>query len=336
MQGPARGQRAAATLPLERVRLLWIFGLASAGLAIGALTFAACGGTTGRPDMAAPGAADAGGLADVTAEGAADAAGGDDSAEQFDTTIQYADRVLPDVEAVGDGGFEAGSLMLNCPPDLQAITLQDGSVVPVDAGNASLGSQEIAATYASGGTQVPAGPGSPCATQVWTTSAACDACLRTTDWGNAGWVGEVAPAELPPCSDMADAGTAHVGPGNGMLRSQLCVELFNCMMQHQCFWGTAGPAGCMCNEGQNYCVMNGGDGVCFQQELAAFEAPPGTSYVTLLNELTKSFPRTRRGTRPRQPTSSCPTWPTTADRSANQPTRGCPMDIDPGCQGGSS
>jgi hypothetical protein len=254
---------------------------------VGALGFAACGGTTGRPDPVAMESDDGGeGGADAPLDSTVDASSeaGDDSAQAFDTTIQYADQVLPDVAPFVEGGVEAATVSLpNCPPDLQAIYLPDGAVVPVDAGNASLGALEIPAAYAADGTQVPAPPGTPCATQVWTTSADCDQCLRTMAWGNADWAGSVAGAELPPCSDLVDAGNASVGPGNGRPLYTLCRELFDCYMQTRCFWGADGMDDCWCNEDQAHCLSNGGDGVCYAQELAAFQAPPATPYQMIIN-----------------------------------------------------
>ncbi|HSY22069.1 MAG TPA: hypothetical protein VK841_08150 [Polyangiaceae bacterium] len=120
---------------------------------------AACGGTTGRPpppEMSVP---------DASSGDPFDLDGG-----PFDVTIQYVDRVLPDVtpppseDAGADGG--EGGAALNawpCPPDLCLLS-DDAGYAPMDpVSGCPDGSAPTAAAYEDGGLVIPAPFDSICA-----------------------------------------------------------------------------------------------------------------------------------------------------------------------------
>jgi hypothetical protein len=195
----------------------------------------------------------------------------------------YADRELPDVLAPTEGGgIDAGDQWPTCAPDIPATLENDGSATPFYEGG--VGTTEVAAVFTGDGGEALAPQGSACASQVYLGSAACDECLREQNGGDpsAGpWFGEFGGAVLPPCSDLYNAGTAAVGPGAGQSRYDLCVAYFDCIQNSACWAATPGgdAGGCECNTNLVDCAMTGGNGVCYQKELAALEVPPGTSFT---------------------------------------------------------
>jgi hypothetical protein len=237
-----------------------------------------CGGTTGREDLPPPNLP-SGTPGDATVpEGGADATlpqGTSDGGESFDVVIQYADQVLPDLQAPAQVDASTSTAVI-CAPDIPAVIAVDGGITLLLDGDISAQNFEVPAEFLDGGEQATAPPGSPCATHVWTYSAACDACLRFNQYGTSNWLGQYGPAELPPCSDLAEAGVATTGLMAGTPRVQICQNLFSCLLSTGCFTGTSGLVGCYCKEAVTMCNMNGGDGVCYPQELAAMEIGSGS------------------------------------------------------------
>ena len=265
----------------------WMTGLATiAGACTGGLVvLASCGGTTGQ-NGPPPGATNSGMDATVIDAGAR----GDDADESFDTSIQYTDRALPDVGAPGEGGSggDAGGELPFCPPDIPAVFEDAGIGTPIYDG--SVATYELPAVFTAGGGTDLAPPGSPCASQVYLGSSACDECVKEQSGGLGPWTGAFGTALLPPCSDLWDAGSASVGPGAGLSRHDLCVALYECILTTGCWLTTPGDlTPCTCNPedggGAAHCIANGGDGPCWPQELAALETPAGTSFVDTVMEL---------------------------------------------------
>jgi hypothetical protein len=261
-----------------------------------------CGGSTGHedlPNMPSLNMADAtdseagadGGAADGTADaldGTAPEGDLDAYDNSFDTTIMYADRELPDIQAAPEvgPGADAGNALPVCAPDIPANQLPDGGVVPVL--DMSGGDFEIPAVFTPDGGEAPAPAGSPCASQVWLGTAQCDLFTKENAAGAMNpWNGPYGTAILPPCSDLVDAGAPSVGPGAGVPRYQLCWNLFNCIVAHACATDPS-LSKCICKSSALQCLMNGGDGPCYQEELAALEIPPGKPSDEYL-QVTKSF-----------------------------------------------
>jgi hypothetical protein len=256
-----------------------------------------CGGTTGKE--ANPGSTqtsdadiDAGVTVDATVDVTIDA--GEDAADFFDTTIVYADRALP------EGGGQpiqneasAQQAIVMCAPDIPATYLLDGGVALVLDG-ASTANTEVPAVFTDAG-EVLAPEGSPCVTQVWLGSADCDQCMRDQFGGGMGgpWMGEYGTAEMPPCSDLLNAGTAAVGLGAGQTRYQLCENLLDCLLTSHCAT-EEGLNGCICNlPTASTCVSNGGAGPCINQALAAAEitgGTPGDQFFQLSKQLGRINP----------------------------------------------
>jgi len=204
--------------------------------------------------------------------------GNDDASEVFDTAIQYVDRALPDVGMASEGGGGAVEAGVLCAPDIPAVYLADGGIALVLDGALLDNPTEVPAIFTNGG-QAPAPEGSECATQVWLGAAACDQCLRDQTGGVPGdpWAGQYGPAELPPCSDLWEAGTAAVGMGAGQTRYQLCIALLDCMLASHCATDD-GLNGCICTLPMaSTCVSQGGSGPCINQALAAAEITGGTA-----------------------------------------------------------
>jgi hypothetical protein len=258
----------------------------------------ACGGTNGREGLPQPNTSTA---ADAGVDGTLEAASpdGGDASEAFDTAIQYSEASLPDISPPRDAGnMQVNSLPL-CAPDIPAVLNPDGSVTPFyEGGTATLGGAgsgtptELPAIFTDDGGQVLAPDGSPCATQVWLGSAACDECVRVGTGGvpNDPWHGAFGTAVLPPCSDLAEAGTAAVGLGAGQTRYQLCINLYNCIMRTGC-WATSPPGtlgACICSYPSAFsCFAEGGPGPCLDEEKAALEISGGTppDQYLLLNKI---------------------------------------------------
>jgi hypothetical protein len=142
---------------------------------------------------------------------------------------------------------------------------------------------EVPAIWLDDGGEDVAPDGSMCATQVWFGSAACDTCIRlltsVLPGGAANsWYGEYGPtANLPPCSDMTEAGLAVAGPGANRSRLDLCHEAFDCIAATQCFAG--GVSGCYCEAGN--CFTTGPNGVCGAAIQAALEVQGSTPADTM-------------------------------------------------------
>jgi hypothetical protein len=156
-------------------RRLWGSIVAGAVLA-GELAFAACGGTTGREDAPAPAATE---TPDATL------GGGDpfrlEGGSTFDVVIQYADQMLPDIQAPdtgsANGGDGAGPVPTGCAPNIPYDDAGNVMILPTDAGIGYLlpvalsdaGQLYFVPTVASwgaaeydGGVAVPASPTSIC------------------------------------------------------------------------------------------------------------------------------------------------------------------------------
>jgi len=263
-----------------------------------ALALAGCGGTTGFPPAAQSTsgsvAAEAGDPETRTDDGILDATVVDDRdpSDLFDVTIQYTDRALPDVHAQPEGGtpqasgVDGPSSWPSCAPDFPAVQGQDGGFVPLlDASFVSMPARFIPAVFTADGGEAPATPGTECATHVWLGNAACDACVRRSAHDQVGVVGEFGLAALPPCSDLVGAGAPSTGPGAGTSRITLCQDLFECILQNQC-WNTKNDiGGCFCQGEATHCNSSGGDGVCFEKLQRAMEfaslSSPGETFLQL-------------------------------------------------------
>jgi hypothetical protein len=259
-----------------------------------------CGGSTGREDLPSATATDdattpaltEGGTDAVEAELAADAgvldgAAGldattaDDSlyTGAFDVMIQYADRVLPDVQA-GPGGMEAGPAFPDCPPFIPV----GRSGAPLPLGNES---DQIPAAYGSDGGLIIAPDGSTCATYPWLGSVAVDRCVTA---GSAGGLGTMDFAFLPPCNWAEEAGVAAQGPSRGTPKYDLCMDLYECFLRTQCYLHTYAPHGvewCFCGVGTSAsdqeCQLHP-QGACLAEEMAALEqsGDPAASAIQIL------------------------------------------------------
>src|SRR5260370_3285615 len=284
--------------PLQRGGRL-VLGSLLSPLVVYSLALAGCGGTTG---LAPSAQSSTGSVTTVDAadlEASIDDGGFDmtmvddrDPSALFDVTIQYTDRLLPDVHAQAEGALaEAGavdgaSAWLACAPDFPAIQGADGSVPVLDATFVPMPARTIPAVFTADGGQAPAAPGTECATHVWFGNAACDSCVRRTALDTVGVVGEFGVAALPPCSDLVGAGAPSVGPGAGVPRIQLCRDLFDCMLQNQCWTTSNRVGGCFCQgTDTSHCNSTGGDGVCFEKLQRAMEfanlGSPGATYLQM-------------------------------------------------------
>jgi hypothetical protein len=207
----------------------------SIALAGGAL--AACGGTSGRDDVAPPPT-----LGSVSADAGVDATvpmsdpdSGELDAEGFDVDIEYADAArLPHfTPSEAGGGAEAGpppwDLWPQCAPD--GIDPATGSVL-LDNGGAPV----VDDGYYPDASWVDRH--GQCASQVWTTSAACDTSLRNHTCDD-----PTADQYFPPCSNLpqdasAPGALAAGGPGKGALKYDLCASLYTCIMN---YFSATGP-----------------------------------------------------------------------------------------------
>jgi hypothetical protein len=217
---------------------------AAIACAIGAVSAASCGGTSGREGLVSPVLAEAGG--DDTTIGFDSGA--------FDVSIAYADRVLPEAGAPVEAG-EAGYPWPQCPPFIEVGP--DGG--PVPAGQEV---DQVPSAYGSNGGIVPAPDGSACAQYGWLGSPAIDECMTSTSAG-----GGNDYAFLPPCNWSIDAGTARQGPRAGAPRYDVCLDLYACIMKSSC--GAIDVTRCLCGSGSTTSCDAGGP--CGQEELAALE-----------------------------------------------------------------
>jgi hypothetical protein len=248
----------------------------------------ACGGTTGREGLSMPGA-------DATVDD-----GG------WETGIEYIDRVLPDlyVAPMNSDGGEAG-VWPGCAPDLPALIPLDETNLPLfDAGfvialDGAVPSgwtiYEVPSIWLDDGGEDVAPDGSVCATQVWFGSAACDTCIRlltsVLPGGAANsWEGEYGPtANLPPCSDMMEAGLAVAGPGTNRPRLDLCHAAFDCIAASHCAAADSVSA-CYCEAGS--CFTTGPNGVCGAAIQAALEVQ-GSTPADTIQKMTLVFQNVR-------------------------------------------
>jgi hypothetical protein len=308
-------------------------------IAVAALASVACGGTTGRqnslganggdPISDATAGADAGSL-DGGAD--ADATLGDDSlyTGAFDVVIPYADRALPDVMAVPEGGsaVDVSSGPPSCPPFIPLD--QVGRVVspdkwgnglppgytPIDDAGGTLAldpdggtvmvrpADEVPADFGGDGGITFALDGSACATWPWLGTVAADECLTRVAQGPSPHALFTAPF-LPPCNWAADAGVAVQGSRTGDSRYKICIDLYQCIMRTRCFLGTLGgtnpapnPGACFCGDltgnpaGVSDCVVHP-HGPCLAEELAGLELPgqdPASQAATAIGEFGRLSP----------------------------------------------
>ena len=235
----------------------------------------------------------------------------------FDTTLQYFDQVLPEAQAMAEGGPGAGgeaggSQWPVCPPDIPATlgfvddagnttlvtgapssfsrALAEGGVVIAvyDAGINT--NWEVPAVFASNG-ESPAPDGSPCASQPYLGSAACDFCAKAQQIGvlyspYANGTAAQNPS-LPPCSDLWDAGVAAAGPGAGQPLHELCMNLFDCVVRTGCMANpTADFTPCFCSlPTSSECFPEAGPGPCMAEMKAAMQIsstePPMMQYTDI-------------------------------------------------------
>ena len=208
------------------------FCASAVSIALVAGAFAGCGGTTGRDDAPSP-AVD---LSSASVDAGTDATLNDAAKEEpvdagFDVDIQYADAArLPHFAPMPEGGAEAGvapwDLWPACTPD--GINPATGDVILDDAGMELLFD---GVTTPDGSSPVVDYEGQ-CATFVWTTSAACDQCIRLFQYDD-----PTADQYFPPCSDLTrDASAPNAlaagGPGKGALKFQLCAQMYLCILNY--------------------------------------------------------------------------------------------------------
>jgi hypothetical protein len=237
------------------VRARWFMVLAAtAALSSG---FAACGGTTGKPDLGATTQSNSSdGGPDATATTTSDDGGVGDDLANYDATIGYADAGrLPmtsldsGLDGGGGGGGEAG-----------AIAWQTWPVCPCDDLSSGLG---VASTA----------PGCGVTDVVWTRRPACDNCWRglATEGQTNGY--------LPPACSVRDAGVAAGGPATGQPIYNLVAELYACLLQTDC---AANPDTeiyyCYCGSADlnTACKAGNGTGPCKAQIEAAYQMIAGS------------------------------------------------------------
>jgi hypothetical protein len=224
--------------------------------AVGAVSAASCGGTTGREGLASPGLPEAGGD-DTTV---------DLDSGAFDVSIAYADRALPEASPPVEGG-EAARPWPQCPPFIEVGP--DGG--PVPAGQEV---DQVPSAFGGDGGVVPAPDGSACAQYGWLGSTAIDECTTSATAGTG-----IDYVFLPPCNWSIDAGTARQGPRAGAPRYEVCLDLYGCIMKSSC--GAIDVKTCLCGSGPTTSCDAGGP--CGQEELAALEYRAGSIQDALKN-----------------------------------------------------
>jgi hypothetical protein len=238
----------------------------------------ACGGTTGEPPLAPATETDSSEdalLGDVgPGEAGPDATVGQDSGtglytNPFDVAIVYADRDLPEIAPAPEAGAEAGFPWPSCPPFI-AVGPGHAAVAPGSkqwiSGNVL---DEVPADWTSDGGSTFAAAGSPCATYGWLGSTAMDEC-ETMQSNTA----QEAYVYFPPCNWCpAGSGAVGAGPYAGNKRDWVCANLYQCMMQSQCFAGQGGVAACLCgSESASACTADPHPpGPCADWEFSALE-----------------------------------------------------------------
>jgi hypothetical protein len=200
-----------------------------------------------------------------------------DAGAVFDSPILYADRVLPDIATppeTGTGG-EAGPPWPNCPPwvPVVCVGLDISSPEACQGSPTPLGSEQlqVPAEYDDAGNVLVDDAGravlfpldSGCGSYGWLGSRTIDNCASRTL--------SVSPdfPFLPPCNWCADAGLAHGGPAAGESRYDLCLKLYQCMMNSGC--ATRYPGDCLCGNGAATANCDA-SGPCAAEELAALES----------------------------------------------------------------
>jgi hypothetical protein len=269
--------------------------IAAFGVGVALAALAHCGGTTGRDSPESPviGEIDAT-VVEPSADGDAGAptdASSDQSVytNRFDVDIQYADQALPDVQAPPEGGAaQTGPSVPDCPPfiytDLNGDPIPLGTCDTTDSCPSATGA--VPADWSGDGGETPAREGGACATYPWLGSLAVDNCLTTNVLGITNTSNTY--ADLPPCSWARAAGVATQGSGIGVSRYDLCMQLYNCMMQTKCFLYPGNSNGTFLSQNALPCLcLKPSDaqgsfsvttclneiGPCYNEELAALEAP---------------------------------------------------------------
>jgi hypothetical protein len=270
-------------------------------MAWAAVLLGACGGTTGREGLPSSGSAgttgdaaggDATSLDGTTADADLDAGEQDDSG--FDVSIEYADRVLPDVSAPAEGGPEAGDLeassggLAPCTADGQTACVQCQGNVADDAGQgagvctpteALFVAYDIAQGYA---TAPGPDPTSGCYTCLYEAGALDD--TEFADTGN-------------ECGDLP---TQSFTAGNGDVGGYqaICLSTLQCILGthcaalddagtnniSDCYCGSAGGSASECLGSSRGPLTNG---PCKTAETNGFAAMPddSTSILDSFNDV---------------------------------------------------
>jgi hypothetical protein len=251
-----------------------------AGVSTVASGLPGCGGTTGRSDSAALVSADSatdpkgdpidGQTADATTAMPVGDAGLDatlhpDADEGlFDVIIPYVDRMLLNIQPPAvDGGAESGGINWpNCPPDTTDPSSALGIPIPAE--------------YNDAGHIVAAPDGSVCATYPWMGRLDWTNCTRaqlsTTSGGTI--------ITFPPCSVLPSGPEkASTGTGAGRLVTDLCKDLWECMVSTGCGLSPTFNEFCLCGTVNIGCNMLDGTqdaGPCKDKMLAAMQIDPST------------------------------------------------------------
>jgi hypothetical protein len=280
---------------------------------LGAVT--ACGGTTGRPpppEMSVP---------DASSGDPFDLDGG-----PFDVTIQYVDRVLPDVtpppsEDAGDDGGGEGGAALNawpCPPDLCMLS-DDAGYAPMDpVSGCPDGSAPTAAAYDDGGLVIPAPSDSICASCApYKSGAGCTpteqlfvlhdpvppddggmTCAQCLFYAEA-LDNTIYPGQMDnsfECGDIPESATVTAATANAeCLGTLACIlgapDTANCVGSTVINGQLVGAPSCYCGAGVDTgsCAAPGFQptGVCAQQEATGLGVPL-VSTVAALNMYTNA------------------------------------------------
>jgi hypothetical protein len=253
----------------------------------------ACGGTTGREDL--PNSDPALQDATVASEASAQLDGGfDASVAAFDATGNVADATLE-----GSPGDDSSNLGF----DVEILYADAARLPHFEGGPASDATVEAeagppppwanwpacACDYVNPNNlslpPVPDEAGS-CPTFVWTNSGACDRCIRVNCDGPQS--PGAAPFLFPPCCDLShDGGVATSGPATGVLKFQLCGDLFSCVLAHDN--AVLLQSDLYCGRGVTTmdCEHGSASGPCKSEIEAAFET---TDPTTIINNFIATDP----------------------------------------------